>query len=478
MRVLCTITTVLLGLAPATLAAQQVTVASPAEQRLRVTTASEEAAGRFWAGLADGRNIFFSRATMHLDKATELDAGLGLARVLRAVYAPGLTTDERKAAIDVGISGMTSATTGELVTALAFREFIAGNNQQAQALFKAASKLLPGDPNIAFYHAFSMPATEREAAFRAVTERFPDDAPSYNILGYTLWQRGDRAGGLAAVRRYVRHAPDHPNSHDSYAEILQWEGRFGDALTHYGRAAQLDSNYTEAYVGTAEVLQLTGRGAEARAQLQRAIGRAPSQATAINYTRAVGHSFLMDGMVKEGMAQLAAAARAAQAQKRAGVAAQIHRDMAVAEALLGRGGSSAIAAHLAAAAASGAPDATPQLLATAVAHGTAGDVAAARRAAEQLATRAATDSQLVTAARTASAVILLREKKAREAIKELSTARPDDALVRALLAEAYRMSGNVADARAIRSRVVDNPQFNLVNSYQTTARIRAARIKI
>src|SRR6266540_2436196 len=34
-------------------------------------------------------------------------------------------------------------------------------------------------------------------------------------------------------------APDHPNAHDSYAELLQWSGRLTEAQAHYTRAAQL-----------------------------------------------------------------------------------------------------------------------------------------------------------------------------------------------------------------------------------------------
>ena len=466
----------LLGLLPTVALAQEVTFASPVGQRLRITTASEEAGRHFWAGLADARNIFFARAATHFDKATALDANLGLARVIRAAVAPGLTSDERKAEVNRGIATMTSASTGEMVTALGFREFVAGNNQQAQALFQAASKLLPGDPNVAFYAAQLMMPAERTAALRAVTEKFPDDAPTYNILAYTLWQTGDHDGGFTAVKRYMQLAPDHPNSHDSYAELLQWDGRFSEALAHYGRAAQLDSAFTEAYLGMAEVFQLTARGPEARRQIQQAIAREPSKATSIGYTRALAHSFLLDGMLKESMDQLAVAAREAQALNRANVAAQSHREMAVADALLGQG--KEIASHLSAAAEIGGADVPLQLLATAVAQGMAGDVAVARQAAQKLATVAQNDPQQVSPSRVANAVILLRENKPNDALTELSGATADDPFARALLAECYRATGNLTDARTARSQVIGDPQLNLLDGYQTIARVRATRIKI
>ncbi len=122
----------LLALLPAALVAQQVTVASSAPQRLRVTTTNDEAARQFWAGLTDARNIFFSRATGHFDRAATLDGNFGLARVMHGWATPDLTMEQRKAEIDRGIASMSSASTGELVTALAVREFVAGNRRQAR----------------------------------------------------------------------------------------------------------------------------------------------------------------------------------------------------------------------------------------------------------------------------------------------------------------------------------------------------------
>jgi len=466
----------LLALLPAALVAQQVTVASSAPQRLRVTTTNEEAARHFWAGLTDARNIFFSRAATHFDRATALDGNLGLAHVLHAAVVPGLTTDERKAEVDRGIASLSSASTGELLTALAFREFVAGNNRQSRELFRTASELLPGDPSVAFYAAFTQDGpAEGVTAFRAVTERFPDDAPSYNILAYNLWQTGDRAGAFTAVRKYVELAPEQPNSHDSYAELLQWEGRFTDALAHYARAAQLDSTFTEAYLGSAEVLQLTGRGAEARRQIQQAIARAPSKAGTVGYTRNLARSFLMDGLVKEGMDQFANALRDAQALNRPILIAAIHRDMAFADAQSGRG--TAIAAHLAGAAAARGAEDPMQIELTGAANAVGGDLGVARQATQKLATLAQPDNKYATRASVIRAIILLRENKPKEALNQLAGAPLDDSWVRTLTAECYVATGNLADARTLKNQVLNDPQLNFDDGYNVSARIRAARIK-
>ena len=461
----------LLGLA-LPVAAQQVTVASPAAERLRVTTTSEEASRHFFAGVSDGRNIFFSRAVMHFDRATDIDKNLGLARVFRAALVPGLTQAERNAAIDSAIATMTSATTGERVVALAIREF--PNNARSHPLWETAAKLLPGDPNVAFYAALTTPVPGNVAAMRAVTERFPDDAPAYNILAYNLWQIGDHAGAFTAVRKYVELAPDQPNAQDSYAELLQWSGRLGEAQTHYARAVQLDSSFAEGYMGLAEVSQLSGRGLDARRQIQLAIAHSPSKATTVGYTRDLARSFLMDGMVKEGMDQFANALRDAQTLNRPGLIAQIHRDMAFFDAQLGRG--TAIASHLTAAAAGGADD-PMQIELTAASHAVGGDITVARQATQKLAALAQPDNEFATHASVINAIIALRENKPKDALTQLAGAPLDDAWVRALTAECYAAAGNLTDARALKNQVLNDPQLNFDDGYNISARIRAAKIK-
>ena len=470
--------TLLLAVLPVVLVAQQVNFASSAPQRLRLTTSSEEASRHFWAGLSDARNLFFSRATSHFDRVASLDPNLGLARVFRASIAPGLTSEERKAEVDRGIASMTSASTGEMLMALAVREGVADNRRQSQELFRTASDLLPGDPNVAFYAALSEDGRPAQIqALRSVTEKFPDDAPTYNILAYDLWLSGDHAGGLTAVRKYMELAPDQPNAHDSYAELLQWDGRYSEALDHYARAAQLDSSFSEAYLGSAEALTLMGRGADARRQIQLAISHTPSRISAVYATRALAHSYFLDGLYKEGMEQLTAAARDAQALNRRPLAAELHLEMAVFDAVLGQG--TAIASHLATAnEVRGNANNPMQFAATAYANATAGDVATARQAAQKLKEAAGTDQELATALHVVNAAILLRENKPAEARAELSGASPEDPLVRSLLAESYRTSGNLNDARTIKNQVISNPQFDLSDMHATVARVRASRIKL
>src|SRR5262249_53381036 len=159
------------------------------------------------------------------------------------------------------------------------------------------------------------------------------------------------------------------------------------------------------------------------------------------------------GRLADAMAQLAVVARDAQAIDRKQIAAQAHRDMALADAVLGRG--TEIARHLAVAAQTDTTEPAQQLYATALAQGTSGDIATARQAAAQLATVAKTDSNYTTWARVANAVISLRENKPNDALTELAGANPDRPMVQAIRAEADRAIGNTVDAQALRRQLID-----------------------
>ena len=74
----------------------------------------------------------------------------------------------------------------------------------------------------------------------------------------------------------------------------------------------------------------------------------------------------MDGLVKEGMDQFANALRDAQTLNRPKLIAQIHQDMAIADAQLGRG--TEIASHVAAAAQAGGAEDPMQIEITAAAN--------------------------------------------------------------------------------------------------------------
>jgi tetratricopeptide (TPR) repeat protein len=440
------------------LAAAQLGAGVTRMARLELTTSSAEARTEFWAALDDFNNIFTARATTRLKKALELDPAFGLARVLYGGSGVGLARHEREQEMERGVVDAARASTSEALVAMGLREWFKGDAARARALMHAATELLPGDPNIAYlsgWLAADGPGGDRSDVVRAmkdVNTRFPDFAPAYNVLAYDLWRAGDRAGALRAVEAYVQKAPAHPNSHDSYAELLQWDGRLDEAAMHYRKAIDLDPSYTEAAIGLAEVHQLQGRGDLARAAIGDAIARAPDADAKVAYLRALAAGWLLDGNPRQAQTQLAAAAAAADEAGLREVEATIHLHMAVLDGAFGTGRE--IAAHVAAATEAANPALLHVWAGVAYALGRQPD--AARRAIHALSepTSAAASPEQTSRIATLNAMLLLNDGKAREALEELSRANQQLPVPRAILALAHARVGNTTTARSIRDQMV------------------------
>ena len=459
------------------LAAQQ-EVASSEPVTLYVTSATEEAVNHFWAGLHDTENIFFPRSANHFQKALELDPDLGLARVFYGWGAPGLTQAERSSEIARGIGSLGGATTAEVIVATALKELNANNTSAAKQLFGVAADMVPDDPHVAYLHAWvsgfgSGNQFRGITAQRKVTERFPDFAAAYNILGYGLWATGDHQGGLEAIRKYVELEADHPNPHDSYAELLQWDGRLEEATKHYRKAIELDESYTAAYHGLAEVNQLQGNKKETISYLTQAIDHAATPQARINFRRALANGYLINGDRKAAMENLAVAAEEAAANEFNGPATFAHQQMAVVDAMdKGRN----IATHLDAAAAINGADTPAQHAWTAIAYAVAGEVAQAREAATALEKAAADAPNWQTASHAANAMVYLLEDRADDALAELEQADPTNDLIRVLTGECYLKMGNKDEAKTFKTDVLANRQFNIFNAFTALARVRAEKL--
>ena len=455
----------LCGFSPTLLAAQQ-TVESPEAAMLQVTSASEEATTHFWAGLDDFENRFRSRGAHHLQLALELDPNLGLAQVFYGWGAPGLTKADRTSTIGDGIAAMGEATTAEVTVAMALKEWNANNTTAAKQFFGVATDLVPGDAHVAFLNARATGrgTGNREAgviAMREVTERFPDFAPAFSRLGTQLWKRGDHAGGMMAIRRYVELLPNHPNSHDSYAQLLQWRGLLNEAITHYKQAIELDTDYSAGYVGVAEAYQLMGKGQEATKWLTAAIDHAASPQGALKTRRALANAYWINGDRKAAMEQLEMVAQEATAKEFNNIAALAHREMAVLDAL-GKGRD--VTAHLEAAANIGAADTPAQHAWTAIAYAVSGDIEMAREAATKLEQAAYEAPKWQSASHTINALILVEEDQVTEAMAELMQANPQSNLVRALSARCSAEMGNKVEAQGFRNDVIHNRRLSFFNA--------------
>ncbi len=427
-------------------AAQQPTPVVPtAGARPTYTSTSMEARQALADGLDDLAYVHVARAARRFGQAVALDSSFGLARVLHAAFAPGLDSAQRMAEATRGMGDAARASTRELLLATALREQIAERRGEAAKLFRAASDLYPDDALFAML-ASQNPGGERAPAatveaFRAVTTRFPSYGAPYNGLAYALLNVGDTTAALEAARKQVELAPGQPNPLDSYAELLQAAGRLDSAARYYADAARADSGFTEAYVGMAELHQLRGRSADARAALATALRLAAGVEDSLRYMTYLAQNRVYANDLREAGRQLGAVAQLAEQRRQIGAAAQAHGDLAVLAALSGdRAG---ISQHL---------DHLRRLR-------PADSAQVARTAALAWLTAGTTDSLRAVVARLpedahlARAALATPDRKGEDAQRALEAARNDGPLARELLAEAHALQQHADVARATRQQL-------------------------
>lgn len=460
-------------LAPGLLASQAADDTSPA--KLSVTTSSAEAKAEFWAGLHDARYLFPARAAQHFAKALDLDPDLGLARVMHGTVAADYTPEQRQHEYDAGVAAAAKATMGEALVALAWRERALGHQGAAVSLLRAATEVYPGDGGLAYdLTAVSSQGQGSDsviAGYRALLKQFPDEVEAYNVLAYTMWNSGDHAGGLAAAQTQLQHAAGDPNPHDTYAELLAWNGQLDEAAQHYGHALAADSTFTEAFAGIAEVRQLQGRGDEARKLYAQAIERDPTRNARLNHQNAIAVSYLYEGNRTQALRQLAMLAQAAAADSVPGFVALAHREMAEVEGMFGNGKS--VAGHLAQAKGIGNP--IGQNAFAALAYGGAKQLDSARAAAafvSQAAAKSGNANQLQLA-HMLEGFVALQGNSVQKAMDELSQADTTQALVQVFMAECHKQLGHKAQARALRDKVLKDTVWG---TQQAIARMRARKI--
>lgn len=448
--------------------------------RLEPTSNSAVAISEFNAALMDLNSVQPQRARVHLRRSLDNDPSLGIARVYNATVAEGLTMAQRDEEFTRGIADAAKASTAEFMIAAATRARYKGDFVQARALFESAAAMLPGDPHIAYQLAqvtSQVPGAnyaDAIAPLTAITVRFPDYAPARNELAYRLWRTGSKGAAMESVKRYVALAPNEPNPHDSYAELLQWSGRFSEAIVEYNKALDLDATYPAPGLGIAEVRVLEGKGDLARAAITNVIPRITTPATKVAYLRQIASTYALEGNVRMAITQLQTAMTEATTANLPNAVDGLHIDMAVTDALLGDG--RAVEGHLAAVGTS-VPALNKEYF-TGFAFALSNQNVKARAALEGIRRNApaqATPASVRFEA-TVNALIMINEGKANDAIAEIGRTDLVNPLTRAVLATAHAKAGNLGLARSLRDEILGDRMLNLANGDQLTARVLVKRI--
>ena len=453
--------------------------------RLELSSASAAARTAVAASLVDFDFFFASRAQERLRVALALDSAWGYARALHASFTPGLTAAQRRqesqrALADAARGGSAS----EVLVALAIREQAAGRGESEIAAWRAAAQVLPGDPHVAFQHALAVWRIRGNdagtAALRSVTAAFPRYGAPYNHLAYLatgMLSRPPSDEAIALADTQLRLAPDQPNAHDTYADLLKRRGRFAEAVEHYRHSLEMAPNDWLFYQGPAELAQLQGDGAAARMSLENGLRLgARVLGDSIALMAQIGGSYAHDGDFAAAARQIAEVSRLAErGADTATVLVMNRRLMLLAGA---RGDAREVATQLAAAKMRNAVDSIFTLRVAAMSFAFAGrtDSAAARLAAFRAVAQAAADTGAIKSATFVNGLILAARGDCRGVEAEFAQVDSTAPLVLATRAQCLSRAKKKDQAAALRMQLLGRGDVSLHDIQQAIARVRVRKL--
>lgn len=262
-------------------AATEAPAAVPAQEKMPITTVSDEARTLYLEGRALADNLHAVEAREKFVAAIEADPDFALA--YQGMAFSSQTTAQFFDAVGKAEDSMSAASEGEQ---LLIKALIAGAENDQDAQREALSNLMSMYPKDERSHMAMANFLNGLQDFDGAVLHFghaasinPEFAAAFNSLGYAHRSNGNLDGAKEAFQRYVELIPDEANPYDSYAELLMEMGQHDESIDNYRKAIELDPNFISAYAGISinESLRGDAEAAQQAAMDMLAIARTSGQ---------------------------------------------------------------------------------------------------------------------------------------------------------------------------------------------------------
>jgi tetratricopeptide (TPR) repeat protein len=242
------------------------TLAAYADEKIPITTSSEEARQLY----VKGRDL--------AEKLRATDA--------RSLYAQAAAKDSGFALAHLGLAN-TAGTAKEFFDALGQAVVLSGKVSEPERLIIAGvdagakgdvdrqkqsfTKLVADFPNderahnlLGGYYFGRQDYAAAVAEYKQATAINPSFSQPYNQMGYAYRFLDKYGEAEQAFKKYIELIPGDPNPYDSYAELLMKMGRFEDSIKNYEKALAVDKNFVASWVGIGNDRMFMGQGEQAR----------------------------------------------------------------------------------------------------------------------------------------------------------------------------------------------------------------------
>lgn len=371
------------GLAPAQVV-QQGTAIPPTSFVL--TTKSDVARQAFDAGYDAFLEFNPARAVREMHRAAIADTSFRLAHAFELF----LTQPVAPAAVADSIARLQARNgSPNVVEALFFtqlRERIAGKPASAM-IVNAMLRAVPDENRLLadLDQRYTAGSANRVNGARLLRNRDPQSYRAQAYVAMALDPRRDSAEAMQAMEEALRLGADKPFAHYAAGDLMSRAGRYPEAIEHFTRALELDSNYYLAAWDRGNVELWLRRFDDARADFRYAADHAVFAPHKATMQRAIALSYLYESDAARAERELAPLAKTFAAQGNVpGQVRLVHRALAYIAA--GRHDANAVGMHIAARKKLQDPDTDPGLDTywDALSWSTAGQPARAREALDHL----------------------------------------------------------------------------------------------
>ncbi|KAB2969324.1 MAG: tetratricopeptide repeat protein, partial [Thermoanaerobaculia bacterium] len=436
--------------------------APAAGEKVPITTSSDAARASYLEARGLVERLRAQEAKAVFRKAVDADPEFALAWL--GLAGAQNSAKEFFAALDRAVALAPKATPAERLMIAAAQAGAQGDNATQTRKLQKLTALYPSDERalvlLGNVHFAAQRYADAIAAYERAVEIAPEFSQTYNQLGYSYRFLGRFEEAEKAFTEYTRVLPDDPNPWDSLAELQMKRGRFDDAIANYRKALAVRPDFFNSNLGIATCLDLKGRHAEARAELDAMIARAQDdgQRRAGLFARTV--SWAYEGDLTAARAEMGR--QAAIAEKNQDALGRSGDEAAMGNLALAAGDLDAAARHFARALelAESAPAVSDAVKANQARFAMFNrakvalarrDLDAAKKEQQALATAAeqAGNPFQVRFAHEIAGRIALAEKRWDDALAELGQANQLDPYVRYRMAQAHAGKGDRAKAREL-----------------------------
>jgi tetratricopeptide (TPR) repeat protein len=276
-------------------------VKKAASTTLPITTTSPKARELYQKGMADYENLYLERCNDEWRAAVKEDPNLAVAWAWIAFNSGN--PEEVSAARSHAKALVPRLTAGEQLMVGWIIKVQEGDFIEGISLMNDLLEMYPKDKHLLYLAGnWLMAENGDEQAQRlfekalAIDKNFP---AALNDLAYVDARNRHFDKALAAMNRYVALLPKEPNPQDSYGELLRMAGNFEPSLQHYRAALKLDPDFVTSQLGLGDTYALMGNQEQARAEYDKAIRGAHTEADRLTYSMQKAMTWVRDGKFAE-----------------------------------------------------------------------------------------------------------------------------------------------------------------------------------